>query len=138
LEKMVVRTDQFGSRDELLDGVRLNLRSITFSPKEAIEGEIGRVGIGGGTGSAVIRSDVIKEALGPAAAIAGNRLDDLPLSIDGRTLVAGPVRIDLPLLTNDMTYSSVRVVGDAIRLRFTIERTSLEFRGVREGLVLDL
>lgn len=129
-EAITVRARELDRTGIKVERVRVTLDEVSFSVVDALTGELDRVRVRSGHGTARLSNSIVESLLTgigsrgvPAPKIS---IDDLaPLEVDGTTLIAGPTRLELPVLVSGMSYRSARVSGSEVFLTFRIDRTTL-------------
>lgn len=128
-ENISVSVDDFGTGDVVLDEASVTLREVSFAPIGALTGDIEKVSIESARGTARVNTGRLADALEKAGSLVGGlSLDDLPgVSVEGRTLSLGPLDLELPVMTDGMSYESAELIEDKLVLRFTLDEKTLRF-----------
>ena len=130
LESVTVRLRELDRTGIKVERLRVVLEDISFSISDAVAGELDRVRVERGHGSATLSGSILEGLLSGISSrgvpVPEISIDDLPgLEVEGTTLVVGPARVELPVLMEEMRYSSARISEGEVILDFRIDRTSL-------------
>lgn len=141
-----VSADRLDAKGITFSDLRLDLKDVTFSMRDILNGKARAVQAEGGTGTISISESSLNQVLGDAGApfdvnlSAGTATADIPgvgsqsvnVSVAAGTLTLGapglpsPFSIALPQVLDSLTYETGRITDSAVLLQVKLGRTSLQ------------